>query len=231
MIELDVANRFVALVGSVLTVFGFVWQFFVSLQDRPLKIKQEAARNLAESGKDTPDAQAIRRFADQELRRLNFKALTGIDRRDGHAALFRTHELLGGAEQDWQRLKKITAYLQQRGEFMWVRERSLADWIQAVVVVLAILMMCLFLVGSLTVLAAIAKSSAAMTFGQSVFLLIALTYALGALTALWQLVNVLWHMFWLTREVRLDLLRAAESLSVGPSNQSGASRSPHPAPR
>jgi hypothetical protein len=87
------------------------WKFVAWLRDRQLNARIESAVALKTNGV-TP---ALKDFADRELSRLHFLRLTGLDRREGHDALLACHQLLGGTDGAWAKMRAAGGFLQTVG--------------------------------------------------------------------------------------------------------------------
>jgi hypothetical protein len=214
MFDFDIVKDATGVVSAIGAALGGLWKFIASARERPSKAKLEAARQLVQWNSQAPDASAIRGFGEQELLRLYFKDLTGIDRRADHAALTRAHATLGGTDDDWRRLRGVAAYLERSGTEIVVRELTLLDYGSAFVSA-ALVLMCVasgffFLDG----LMQIAGSVKGTVLGRLIASLVLGVMTVGVAVIAWLFIVVLFHMFVTARGVREKLAAAHELESL-----------------
>jgi hypothetical protein len=219
--DVDGAKHIIGLVTSIGAALGGLWKFLVWLKERPSSSKSESAKALAEWKSRAVDSDEIRRFGETEVLRAHFKVLTGIDRRNDHAALLRAHAKLGGTDYDWRRLRSVAAYLERMGKDMVVRNLTGADHATAAISVALVLMgvaSAFFFIDGLQSVAGSDKGPPAGRLAASLVLGI---LAIGVLIVAWLFSVVLFHMIVTAREVRKKL---AASDVVGQLATSAAAR-------
>ena len=210
MFDFDSVNNVSGLVTSIGAALGGVWKFIDWLRERPSKAKLEAARQLAQWSREAADSSSIRGFGEQELLRLHFKDLTGIDRRDDHAALLRAHAKLGGTDYDWRRLKGVAVYLERSGTEIVVRKLKGWDYALAAASV-ALVLMCLgsglfFIEGSMDV----ASSDKGTLAGRLIASVVLGGFAAGSIVIAWLFFVVVWNMFASPGDIREKLAASHE---------------------
>ena len=205
MFDFDIANHVAGLVISIGAALGGLWKFADWLRERPSKTKLEAARALAQWNRDVPESLTIRSFGEREVLRLHFKDLTGIDRRDDHAALLRAHAKLGGTDFDWGRLKRIAAYLEPSGDDIVVRELRRGDYVLTALSVLLVLMCLASGIFFVAGMAEIANTDKGTIAGRLIASLVLGIFATSALVIAWLFLLFLINTFGTAPDIRKKL--------------------------
>jgi hypothetical protein len=206
-----IVNGFTALIGPAL---GALWKVFVWQREQPLKSKLEAAQRLSKWHGEDADSSSIRSFGDQELLRLDFKSLTGIDRCDDHAALLRARTKLGGRPYDWQRLKAVAAYLELSGKEIVVRHLNGTDYAVAALSALLVLMCGVSGLFFFDGLQSIASSDKGTPVGKLIASLVLGSLVVAVLVIAWLFSVVLLNMFFAAPDIRKKLATAEQRVSL-----------------
>jgi hypothetical protein len=104
---MQVLTSFAGGFGAVAAGVAAFFRFRAWWLDRSKQTRIDSATYLKEKGATAWE----REFGEQELVRVHFASLTGIDKRGGHEAIRRLHRRLGGTDFDWGTIKGIGTFL------------------------------------------------------------------------------------------------------------------------
>jgi len=106
----------------VASVAGF-FKFRAWWLDRTKQARMESAGYLKEKGSEPWQVE----LGAEQLLRLHFESLTGIDRTSGHEAIRRCHQRLGGTDREWMLLRGVGQFLVATGHTARVRKPRRRD--------------------------------------------------------------------------------------------------------
>lgn len=106
-LSLESITILLGIVTSVGGVIAGIFRFPAWWFDRVKQSRIDSATHFRDHGKD----EWAVRFGNEQLRRLHFRVLTGIDRTSGHEALRRCQQRLGGTDSEWKLLKSVGGFL------------------------------------------------------------------------------------------------------------------------
>jgi hypothetical protein len=116
-------NAATVLAGLLGTVAATV-KFVAWWKDRRIQARLESAKALAARELDD----GLKAWGQQQLDRIHFARLSGIDRYDGYKALLACHQELGGTDSAWRSLRGVGPHLLCRKGFAWVRKLRRKDY-------------------------------------------------------------------------------------------------------
>jgi hypothetical protein len=119
-----IVNAVTVLAGLFGTAAAAV-KYFTWWIDRRRQIRLESAKALA--AREINDG--LKAMGQQQLDRIHFACLSGIDRYDGHKALQACYLELGGTDSAWVALRGVGPLLRCRNGFAWVRKLRRKDYV------------------------------------------------------------------------------------------------------
>ena len=118
LMSLEAITTFSGIGASVAAAVAAFIRFRTSQLDRTKQARMESAIFLKEKGSEPWQVE----FGTEQLLRIHFKTLTGIDRTSGHEAIRRCQQELGGTDREWDRLRGVGQFLDVTGHTARVRE-------------------------------------------------------------------------------------------------------------